>query len=147
MTVVRRGYFGITKDVFNVGSLWRSADLLGAAFIFTIGRRYRTQASDTMKSARRVPLHHYADLDDFYGHLPYDVQLIGLELDPRARAVEHYCHPDRAVYLLGAEDHGLSKAALAKCHQLVQLPGRSSLNVAVAGSLVMYDRWAKQVNK
>lgn len=33
-----RGYFAIgienTKDTFNVGSLWRTADLFGAAFIF-----------------------------------------------------------------------------------------------------------------
>lgn len=144
-----RGYFAIgienTKDAFNVGSLWRTADLFGAAFIFTIGRRYKTQASDTMKSARRVPLFHYADFEDFLGHLPHDAQLVGLELDPRAKPVEHFCHPERAVYLLGAEDHGLSKAAMQRCQHLLQLPGRASLNVAVAGSIVLYDRHAKAV--
>ncbi len=144
-----RGYFAIgienTKTEHNVGSLWRTADLFGAAFIFTIGRRYKTQASDTMKSARRVPLFHYADFEDFLGHLPYDAQLVGLELDARAKPVESFCHPERAVYLLGAEDHGLTKAALARCQHLVQLPGRASLNVAVAGSIVLYDRHAKAV--
>ena len=146
-----RGYFAIgienTKDAFNVGSLWRTADLFGAAFIFTIGRRYKTQASDTMKSARRVPLFHYADFEDFLGHLSHDAQLVGLELDPRAKPVESFCHPERAVYLLGAEDHGLSKTAIQRCQHLVQLPGRASLNVAVAGSIVLYDRHAKAVRQ
>lgn len=144
-----RGYFAIgienTKDAFNVGSLWRTADLFGAAFIFTIGRRYKTQASDTMKTARRVPLFHYADFEDFLGHLPHDAQLVGLELDSRAKPVEYFRHPERAIYLLGVEDHGLSKAAMQRCQHLVQLPGRDSLNVAVAGSVVLYDRHAKAV--
>lgn len=56
-------------------------------FAIAIGRRYKTQASDMMKSARRVPLFHYADFDDFLGHLPYDAQLVGLELDPAGRRV------------------------------------------------------------
>lgn len=144
-----RGYFAIgienTKDTFNVGSLWRTADLFEAAFIFTIDRCYKTQASDMMKSARRVPLFHYADFDDFLGHLPYDAQLVGLELDPRTKPVETFCHPERAVYLLGAEDHGLTKAAIQRCQHLVQLPGRASLNVAVAGSIVLYDWHVKAV--
>jgi len=78
-------------------------------------------------------------------HLPHDAQLVGLELDPRAEPVESFCHQERAVYLLGAEDHGLSKAAMQRCQHLVQLPGRASLNVAVAGSVVLYDRHAKAV--
>ena len=38
-----KGYFGIgiinPKSKTNVGSLWRSANILGASFIFTIGKR------------------------------------------------------------------------------------------------------------
>lgn len=52
-------------------------------------------------------------------------------------------HPLRALYLLGAEDHGLPPEVLARCHEVVQVPSPSpySLNVAVAGSLVLYDRY------
>jgi tRNA G18 (ribose-2'-O)-methylase SpoU len=52
-------------------------------------------------------------------------------------------HPDRAVYLLGNEQIGLSKRVLSQCHSLISLPGHFSLNVAVAGSIVMYDRVSK----
>ena len=53
--------------------------------------------------------------------------------------------PERAVYLLGAEDHGLSRKALDKCHHFIMIPGSQldqSLNVSVAGSIIMYDRVA-----
>jgi tRNA (guanosine-2'-O-)-methyltransferase len=43
-----RGYYGIgienVKTAENVGTLWRSAYILGASFIFTIGKRYKKQA-------------------------------------------------------------------------------------------------------
>ncbi|RZJ99745.1 MAG: TrmH family RNA methyltransferase, partial [Flavobacterium sp.] len=40
----------------------------------------------------------------------------------------------------GAEDHGLSSKVIARCHHLVKFKSQKSLNVAVAGSIVMYDR-------
>lgn len=49
----------------------------------------------------------------------------------------------QACYLLGAEDNGLTKEAISKCQELVYLPGERSLNVAVAGSIVLYDRISK----
>jgi tRNA G18 (ribose-2'-O)-methylase SpoU len=143
-----RGFFGIgiehTKTEHNIGTLWRSANLMGAQFIFTVGRRYSRQSSDTLCTTRHIPLFHYSNLDDLWAHLPHDCRVIGVELDPRAVQLRNARHYQRAVYLLGAEDHGLTKDAIARCHQLVQLPGRASMNVAVAGSIVMYDRWQKQ---
>jgi tRNA G18 (ribose-2'-O)-methylase SpoU len=140
-----RGFCGIgierSKTPVNVGTLWRSAAILGADFIFVVGKRYPKQASDTIKAWRHIPFWEFEDLDDL--RTPYDARLIGVELDPRARSIESFCHPDRAVYLLGAEDHGLSKAALNRCHALIQLPGAYSLNVAVAGSIVLHDRAVK----
>ena len=139
------GFFGIgiehTKTEANVGTLWRSADLLGAAFIFTIGRRYRRQASDTMKTARNIPLWHFETLESLV--TPLDCPIVGVELDPKATPIETFTHPKRCVYLLGAEDHGLTRAAIARCHRLVQLPGRASMNVSAAGTVVLYDRQAK----
>jgi tRNA G18 (ribose-2'-O)-methylase SpoU len=41
---------------------------------------------------------------------------------------------------LGAEDSGLSKKAIEKCHFLVKFKSPKSLNVSVAGSIVLYDR-------
>lgn len=146
-----RGYFGIgvenLKTGHNLGTLWRSAHSLGADFIFTIGQRYRYQASDTTKAWRSVPLFRYDTFDAFYANLPYDCQLIGVEFPhDKAKPLPGFSHPERAVYLLGAEDSGLSKKALEKCHRIVSIPCDYCLNVAVAGSLVMYDRARERRN-
>lgn len=141
-----RGYFGIgvyhPKTEVNIGTLWRSAYLFGAAFVFTVGRRYEKRASDTPKTPRHIPLLHYTDIEDLHAHLPHGAPLVGVELDAGARALPGYVHPERAVYLLGAEDHGLPERVLDKCHSLVTIPTvrPQSLNVAVAGSIVLYDR-------
>jgi len=146
-TTNSRGYFGIGifqgKTIENIGTLWRSADLLGAKFIFTIGRRYKKQASDTMKSFRNIPLYHYDTFVDFYRTIPYGCQLVGIELDDRSVPIHIFCHPDQCIYILGAEDNGLSKEALQKCRSIIQLPGRQCMNVAAAGTIVMYDRMSK----
>ena len=69
--------------------------------------------------------------------------LIGVELTKEAEWLEKFEHPRRCVYLLGAEDHGLTNEALIKCHKVVKFNTSLSLNVSVAGSIVMYDRGLK----
>ena len=64
-----RGYFAVgiygCKTPENVGTLWRSATLYRAAFVFTVGARYRRfQASDTAKTPNHTPLFHFKDLAD-----------------------------------------------------------------------------------
>ena len=146
-----RGYFGIgvwhPKHEMNVGTLWRSAHAYGAAFVFTVGRRYERQSSDTVKTWRHIPLWHFENMADLRVHLPYSCPLIGLELIDTSASLIGYHHPDRACYLLGAEDHGLSETILGECHDVVQVPSVAPfcLNVAVAGSIVMYDRYRKRL--
>jgi len=141
-----RGYFGIGiengKTPSNIGTLWRSAYIWGAAFIFTINARYPKQCSDTIQAPRHIPLHHYENFADFYRHIPFDCQLVGVELVESGVSLPEFKHPERAIYLLGSEDHGLTRAALDHCHKVVQIPTVNPfcLNVAVAGSVVMYDR-------
>lgn len=142
-----RGYFGIgivgSKTPANVGTLWRSAGNLGAAFIFTAGRRYPRQASDTIKAYKHIPLFEHDNLDALWDAIPYDCVPVGVELHESARSLPNYTHPERAVYLLGAEDSGLPAEAIRRCRDLIQIPSLRCLNVAVAGSLVMYDRMVK----
>lgn len=143
----KRGYFGIGifngKNAQNVGTLWRSANIFGADFIFTIGRRYQKQCSDTMKTYRHVPLYHYEDANDFFNHVPYGCPVVGIELSEKSIPLERYCHREHCIYLLGAEDHGIPNNILGRCVDIVQIPGTCCLNVSVAGSIVMYDRIVK----
>jgi tRNA G18 (ribose-2'-O)-methylase SpoU len=144
---MNRGFFGIgiqnVKTETNIGTLWRSAFIFGASFIFTIGNRYKRQASDTTQSWRHIPLYNYESFEDFYKSMPYDCQLIGIELDDKSIPIAEFKHPERCIYLLGAEDSGLTNEAINKCHQLIILPGTFCLNVSVAGSIVLFDRIQK----
>lgn len=148
-----RGYFGIgiyhPKSAVNVGTLWRHANNFGASFVFTIGRRYKAQASDTQKTERHKPLFHYTDIGDAIEHLPQSCPLIAVELVDGAIPLHEFKHPERAVYLLGAEDHGLSATVLSRCHYALQIPTLLdiSMNVAAAGTLVMYERMLRLTKK
>lgn len=148
---LEQGYFGIGlqngKTPENLGVLWRSAQNMGASFIFTIGNRYAKQACDTHKAVGAMPYFHYNTFEEFYEMLPKGAMLVGVEMNPRSVPLETFEHPRRCVYLLGAEDHGLPKAAMEKSHHLVKFDTPKSINVAVAGSIVMYDRNMKKFLK
>jgi len=144
---LERGYFGIGilngKTPENLGVLWRSAQSMGASYIFTIGHRYSKQAGDTHGAVAAMPYFHYETFDDFYKHLPKGSMLVGVEWSTDAVPLETFEHPLRCAYLLGAEDHGLTQKAIEASHHLVGFDTSRSLNVSVAGSIVMYDRRQK----
>lgn len=142
-----RGYCGIgvvnMKTEINYGTLFRSAFCFGADFIFLVGRRFKKQASDTVRSERHIPLYEYTDVADFLSHRPYDCQLVGLEICDRSIPIRVLSHPERAIYILGQEDGSLPKAILDACQMVAQIPTTYCLNVAVAGSIILYDRFNK----
>lgn len=141
---MNRGYFGIgvingkTED--NIGTLFRSAMNFGADFIFTINKRYKQQASDTLKTERHIPLWHFESVMSFKEALNNSV-IIGVEVIKEAKSIVDFVHPPRAIYLLGAEDKGLPQEAIENCDDIIYIPSHFCLNVAVAGSVVMYDRY------
>jgi len=144
---MNRGYFGIgvynIKTEMNLGTLWRSAQNFGASFIFTIGKRYKKQASDTTKTYRHIPLYNYKTFKDFEKARPFSCFLIGIEQSDKSIDIKNYCHPERAIYLLGAEDSGLPDKIQKKCQSIIHISTPMCLNVAVAGSIIMFDRLNK----
>ena len=146
----RRGFFGIgvegPKTLENIGIVWRSALVMKADFMFVIGKRYKNVKTDTPKSWKHIPLFEFDTFEHFHAFLPKGASLVGVELDERSVPLMTFKHPQRAVYLLGAEDFGLSEEALAACDEIVQIPGEFPLNVAAAGTIVLYDRLLKNGN-
>lgn len=131
------------KHEVNLGTLYRSAVALGADFIFTIGHRYQKTAADTIGAAWHIPCFSYEDLDDFNEHRPYSAPLVGVELVDGAAPLEGFQHPRQALYLLGPEDGSLSAQAQELCQHVVAFDSRYCLNVASAGTVVLYDRHVK----
>lgn len=142
------GFYGIgivyNSNELNIGTLWRSAYILGASFIFTIDKKYKPQSSDITAAWTKIPLYHYSSFSDFKDHLPFSTKIVGVEMGERSISLGMFQHPASAVYLLGNEQCGLQANITQQCHSLIKLPGDFSLNVAVAGSIVMYDRINKE---
>lgn len=143
---MKKGYFGIgiyeTKEETNVGTLWRSAYNFDADFIFTIGARYKKQRTNTTVTERHIPLFHFEDWEDFIKHAPKEAEIVFIEQTDGAKQLSEFSHPKQAIYILGAEDYGVP-VELMRGHQKVEFDTPICLNVAVAGSIVMYDRKLK----
>lgn len=140
-----RGYFGIGVEgvhkPMNLGALLRSAHAFSASFAFTIAASYERDEgnlADTSDAAGTLPFYEYPDAASFW--LPQGCQLVGIEIVDDAIDLPSFRHPTTAAYVLGAERGGLSPAVLARCAHVVKIPTRFSINLSLAGALVMYDR-------
>ncbi|GEO80305.1 RNA methyltransferase [Pararhodospirillum oryzae] len=140
-----RGYFGIgiegVSKPYNLGNVFRTAHAFDAAFVFTIRASYAQEEVgkvDTSDALAALPFYRFPDVADLV--VPSGCQVVGIELTDDAIDLPSFRHPVRAVYVLGAERVGLSDAMLARCDHVVKIPMRFSINLGMAGALVMYDR-------
>jgi len=138
--------WNISKE-HNVGSLVRTAHAVGASEVVLVGSRvWNVEAART------------AELYTEVVHLPGDAQafldrvaarrsnLVAVELDPRAVSLFDATYPERPCFLLGAELGGVPPELLDAANLIVQIPQWGlvpSLNLAVAGSIVVYDYLSK----
>ena len=144
-----RGFWGVgvyrPKNSTNLGTLWRSAHNFGANFLFTVeSRTSPIQASDTTCAWKHIPLYVYPSIEELV--LPLECPMVGVEQVEGAQSIPGpYPHLERVAYLLGAEDCGLPARILEFCRGgALQILTPRCLNVAVAGSIVMYDRASKK---
>lgn len=152
-TLMTGTWFGVGilrgKTAANHGSLWRSALQFGAAMTFTIGQRYEKRVegcADVYKTLRQIPCVPFPDITAFMTNCPIDAQIVVVEYG--GTNLSEFVHPKRAMYVLGSEDCGIPPTLVARAQWHVAVPtanGRpSSLNVAAAGAIIMYDRFIKQ---
>ena len=128
-------------DPGNVGTLVRSADALGPAFVALSAGCGDPTGPKGLRAAMgatfRVPL---ARFDEAPGPrialVPHGGVPIGeVELGPRV------------TWVLGAERDGLPEEVLAGCDATVTIPladGAESLNVAAAGAIALYE-WRRRL--
>jgi tRNA G18 (ribose-2'-O)-methylase SpoU len=140
-----RGYFGIGVESIskqmNVGSLFRSAHAFGASFVFTVAAAYERRdggRADTSDAVRHLPFYSFPDVESML--LPEGCALVGVELLDEGSDLPSFRHPKQAAYLFGPERGRLSAELVARCAHVVRIPTRFSLNVGMAGGIVMYDR-------
>lgn len=146
MTPPDPGYLGIGiyngKRTHNFGALIRAARVFGANFVFSVGHR-NPQEQSSLGAELTMPMFHFETLAQFVGTIPVNAHLVCVEVVTGALDVRTYAHPQRAVYLLGPEDGALPASILRK-HDTLVLPGAYPMNVAMAATVVLYDRTTKQ---
>ncbi len=139
-----RGYFGVGVDgiskPMNLGNLVRIAHAFDASFFFSIAPRLKLSdaQSDTSNAQGQIPFFSFAEPADF--RLPLGCRLVGVEITDDAVELPRFRHPQRAAYVFGAERFSLSPKVLKACEFVVKIPTRFSINVGMAGAIVLYDR-------
>ena len=135
-----------TSKEHNVGSLVRSAHAAAAEEVILVGdREWNVEAARTAELYTTVT--RVADIVDFRRHLAEKGwNLVAIELDDRAVNLFEAEYPERPCFLLGAEVGGVPADLLDEARLVVRIPQWGlvpSLNLAVAGSIVMYDYLGK----
>jgi len=139
-----RGYFGVGVDgiskPMNLGNLVRIAHAFDASFFFSIAPRLKLSdaQSDTSRAQGALPFYNFAKPEDL--RLPIGCCLVGVEITNDAVELPRFRHPMRAAYVFGAERFSLSPKVLKACAFVVRIPTRFSINVGMAGAIVLYDR-------
>jgi tRNA G18 (ribose-2'-O)-methylase SpoU len=135
-----------TTKEHNVGSLVRTAHAVAAEEVVLVGdREWNVEAARTAElytTVTRLP-----DLEAFRAHLADRCfNLVAVEIDDRAVNLFEAEYPVRPCFLLGTEIGGVPDALLAEAAMVVRIPQWGlvpSLNLAVAGSIVLYDYLSK----
>jgi len=135
-----------TSKEHNVGSLVRTAHAVAAEEVVLVGdREWNVEAARTAELYTTVT--RVADIVDFRRHLvEKGWNLVAIELDDRAVNLFEAEYPERPCFLLGAEVGGVPADLLDEARLVVRIPQWGlvpSLNLAVAGSIVMYDYLGK----
>lgn len=130
----------------NLGTLMRTADAVGACMAVPDSDHYRDSlyVGDTLRGRRRPCLHWVrVGRERWVADRQADGwRVVAVELADGATPLPRL-EParQRTLVLLGHERHGLPEDVVEQADECVEIPmvGRgASLNVAVAGSLVLY---------
>lgn len=137
----------ISKE-HNVGTLVRTAHAAAAEEVILLGdREWNIEAARTAEIFTEI-VQLPAEIEAFRDHVrARDWNLVAVELDKASTNLFDAAYPQRPCFLLGAEIGGIPRELLDDAELIVQIPQWGlvpCLNLAVAGSIVVYDHLAKQ---
>jgi 23S rRNA (guanosine2251-2'-O)-methyltransferase len=142
------------QDPQNFGTLLRTAEAVGVHGVIIAERRAVGVTAAVVKTSAGAVNHlriarvtNLARTIDDLKHA--HVWVFGVENVPEAKDFSHADFKLALALVLGSEGVGLSRLVREKCDFLVRLPmwGKvSSLNVAVAGSIVLYAAKMQRAN-
>ena len=138
------------QDPGNVGTIWRTADALGADGVFLLPGCAEPYAPKTVRATMgacfRLPVWE-SGLEQLTGLL----RGAGLPLYATALRADtadlRSAELSRAAVVIGSEGRGVSQAVLEACTMTLKIPMRDrceSLNAATAAAVVLWEGWRSQ---
>lgn len=133
------------QDPGNIGTIWRTADALGADGLILVNRCADPfspkTARATMGACFRLPVYEM-EAEDFSGLL----ERSGLPLYAAAAREDsagiRAARLDRCAVVIGSEGNGVSPELLALSQKTIQIPMRDrceSLNAAAAAAIILWE--------
>lgn len=141
------------KNAHNVGMALRIAACYGVTQLWFTGERVSLDPQRGERLPREERMRFYQDNVQLRQHdkpfdcFPKGVTPVAVEVRRDAVPLQHFEHPDNAVYVFGPEDDSIPSSALQHCHQFLVLPTRHCLNLSVAIGTVLSHRQMQRYAK
>lgn len=130
------------KTPENVGSVLRAAYCYGVSQVVIEGARGKALGHSTNTPAAHRHMPTFIS-DDVLAYVPYDTQIVVIDLIEGAVPLPTFIHPPRAFYLFGPEDGTLGAKHTIRAQHVVYVPTRTCMNLAACVNVVLYDRMTK----
>lgn len=138
------------RSLFNIGSIFRSADAFGVNKIYLCGysgfpveKQMAKIAKTALGAEKTVPFEHHWQTATLIKKLKkHKVQIIALELNKKAIPLQKFKPKYPLAIVVGNEVVGVTKNILKQANDIVYIPmqgTKESLNVAIASSIFLYD--------
>lgn len=139
------------RSGFNVGSIFRTADTLGAQKIWLTGYTptpHQIQVERAALGATLIMDWEVTSFNDTIQNLKKNgFKIIALETSAKAGDISYpYAENQATAFVIGNERFGLDPDQLAKCDEIRKIPTygiKNSLNAATAAAIAGYE-WRKQ---
>lgn len=139
--------FNGLSDPENIGTILRSAAAFGIkSCIYDDGScdpLIRRSIRVSMGAALSTPVCHVEKLSQLIGQHRENPRFIAIENAPHAKPITDFLFQEKAVFILGNEQNGVSPELLEVCDDVVQISMESttvsSLNVASAAAIVFAE--------
>lgn len=126
---------------FNIGSIVRTANALGARTVHIVGRK-RWNRRGAMVTERYMDVRHHDTVDAFFTDVgARGLDVIGIDNTPGSRPIEKDPLDGHAVLVFGEESQGLSAHMRASCSRVLHITQRGStrsMNVGHAAAIAMW---------
>jgi TrmH family RNA methyltransferase len=139
------------QDPGNLGTIWRTADALGAAGLLLTGACADPFGPKTVRSTMgacfRLPVWRgeRGDVKALLDRCSIPLYATALREDTRDIREADLSH---AAVVIGSEGRGVSAELLAQCEMTLKIPMTDrceSLNAAVAASIVLWEGWRQSL--